>query len=563
MRVTPPLVNGLWATLCLPETFLFHRAARNVEAVQRGVLSRLLHANRQTAFGLRYGFGGIRSAEDYASAVPFSDYTAYRSSIDALLRGETGCLTAEAPVRLVPTSGSCGTGKLIPFTPALRREFQKGIAPWIACQFLRHPGLFAGSAYWSISPALPPAPGGGAIPVGFDADTDYLHPLIGRLLPRIMAVPPFVAGIRDLDTFRYVTLLYLLKARDLSFISVWNPTFLGLLLAPLDAWGERLADDLQAGRLKGGAEILEPIRAGIAGTLGRHPKRAAEIRRLLATRRRADPARFAPLWPNLALISCWTDAAAAGPARDLEIAFPGVPLSPKGLLATEGIVSTPVGRAEGAALAIRSHYYEFLEDNDPARLRSAWQLEKGRSYAVILTTGGGFYRYRLGDLVRVTGFLGQCPLLQFSGRCDNVSDFYGEKLSEAHVADVVSRLLDRHRIGASFRMLVPDGIPRPDHYALLLAGSPGPATTPLQPLESELDAALSENFHYAYCRRLGQLAPASIRWLPCGEAEASRRYLLGCVGRGQKAGEIKPVALDRRPGWPNALDFPHGRRNGE
>jgi len=34
------------------------------------------------------------------------------------------------------------------------------------------------------------------------------------------------------------------------------------------------------------------------------------------------------------------------------------------------------------------------------------ELERGRLYSVILTTGGGLYRYALGDVVTVVGRVG-------------------------------------------------------------------------------------------------------------------------------------------------------------
>ncbi len=546
-------VNGLWTALCLPEAFRFNRATRHVEAAQRQVLARLLHENSRTRFGREHRFDAIRSAEDYRASVPLSDFDISRPAIEAVMQGGQGILTAEQPLRLVPTSGSTAAGKLIPYTPALRREFQKGIAPWIVAQYLRHPACLAGKAYWSISPVLPPTQTSSAVPIGFDDDTDYLNPLLRRLLASTMAVPSCVSRIQDMESFRYVTLLFLLKADDLAFVSVWNPTFFSLLLDPLREWGRSLAGDLESGRLSPPGALPTALHESIQALIGRHPKRAAEIRAILASHAPDDDPPYARLWPRLKLISCWTDAAAAGPADDLRRFFPKAIILPKGLLATEGIVSTPVGRPEGAALAVRSHFYEFMEDNDPARSRFAWQLETGRSYAVVLTTGGGLYRYRLGDMVRVTGFLGQCPLLRFTGRCDKISDWYGEKLNESHVGGLVSALLARHSLRAPFAMLAPDGDPRPDHYTLLLADTPGGMPQDLAPLTEELDAALCENIHYAYCRKLGQLKPASVTGLACGSEEAHRRYLRACLAKGQKAGDIKPVSLDSRPGWPKTL----------
>jgi GH3 auxin-responsive promoter. len=60
-----------------------------------------------------------------------------------------------------------------------------------------------------------------------------------------------------------------------------------------------------------------------------------------------------------------------------------------------------------------------------------------------------------------------------------------------------------------------------------------------------IDRALGENFHYRYARRLGQLGP--LRAFAARKAEAS--YLAACMARGQRAGDVKYVALDRRDGW--------------
>ena len=58
-------------------------------------------------------------------------------------------------------------------------------------------------------------------------------------------------------------------------------------------------------------------------------------------------------------------------------------MHPKGLIATEGIVTIPF---EGHhPLAIRSHFFEFLDRNDQPKL--AHELEAGSEYTVVLTTG--------------------------------------------------------------------------------------------------------------------------------------------------------------------------------
>ena len=85
--------------------------------------------------------------------------------------------------------------------------------------------------------------------------------------------------------------------------------------------------------------------------------------------------------------------------------------------------------------AITSHFLEFL-DQDHGDQRLVSELHEGREYSVLLTTGGGLWRYKLGDRVRVTGFAKRSPILEFLEKEDCVSDLRGEKLNAAFMARI-------------------------------------------------------------------------------------------------------------------------------
>ena len=44
------------------------------------------------------------------------------------------------------------------------------------------------------------------------------------------------------------------------------------------------------------------------------------------------------------------------------------------------------------------------------------EVKQGQSYELVLTTPGGLYRYRNGDVVEVVGFHEKCPVIQFKYR---------------------------------------------------------------------------------------------------------------------------------------------------
>ena len=521
------LANSLWLSGCLPEAVRFRRATARVSEEQTRLLRRLLAANAGTEFGRRHAFGSIRTPEEYQRNVPLATFDDYGPAIERLARGETNLLTAE-PVRMFePTSGSSGATKLVPYTASLQADFQRGIKPWIANLFRHYPDLMAGSAFWSISPAGASSRStASGIPIGFDDDSQYVGGWQQRMVRSVMAVPTSLRHIPDIERFRYQTLLALIDRGDLRLISVWNPTFLSLLVERLPEWGDQLAQDLGAA------------------------SRRAEVLRA-AIRARTPGERHATLWPRLGLISCWSDRAAAVPADRLAAQFPQARIQGKGLIATEGFVSLPLVGRDGAALAVRSHFFEFApvdaENRSAGQPLLAFQLDRGHRYAVILSTGGGLYRYQLQDVVQVVGHVNQCPLIRFVGRQGYVSDRFGEKLNEAHVARTLHEALDLYGLSPSFAMLAcDDALPGPAYVLYIDVAAPD---EPLARLAHHVDTELRHSFHYDYARRLGQLG--SLRVF---RAEgASEDYLREAARSGQRLGDIKTLSLDRRTDWSNIL----------
>jgi hypothetical protein len=441
-------------------------------------------------------------------------------------------------LRFEPSGGSSGASKHVPVTRGLLDEFHRALAPMLFNLLHARPALRMGPSYWSISPiGREQGRTAGGIPIGSLEDSAYLPAFLQPLLSRVFAVPGQVALLPEVETCRYVTLWYLVACADLALISVWNPSFLTLLMDALEARGERLVEDLKRG-------VCRPPSGAAAPALSRmrfrpHPERAALLREALRSGLQAS---F--LWPRLSLLSMWTDAQAAhavGPARRR---FQGIELQGKGLLATEGVVSLPLFDAPAPVLAVRSHFFEFIEPERPdARPLLAHQLQPGRSYSVLLSTSGGLLRYRLGDLVRCEGFHSSTPCLRFLGRADAVSDLVGEKLAATRVSAVLEAALSslfEHR--PPFAMLAPEW-DAPPAYRLFIESDASDAR--LEEVARAIEQALCEGYHYRYARELGQLGPVTVQRV----TDAVRRYEARCIALGQRAGDIKPTDLHRRAGW--------------
>jgi len=516
MQMRCVAANGLWAASSVPAWRRYRHSLRNPARVQERLLLSYLRRNADTAIGREYRFSTIRSVDDYQARVPLTTYDDIEPLVHRVQRGDARVLTGERVTRLAPSSGSSAAAKLIPYTASLQSEFSRAVSAWIVDLYLHRPHLIGGPAYWSISPAMPVAEhlSHGAVPVGFEDDSVYLGGTRGALVRAILAVPPAVSAIADLEAFRRATLVSLLRARELRLISVWHPSFLGQLLEALEAMWPRLIDDLAA---------IDARRAG-------------ELRGL-----RPDDVRA--IWPKLSLISCWGDGPAKSAAKDLARRFPDVELQPKGLIATEAVVTIPY-RGEHP-LAIMSHFFELLEPGGRPRL--AQQLECGTEYTLAVTTGGGLYRYRLADRVTVDGWCEATPSLRFLGKEDSVSDLFGEKLSDAFVASVLDAVLVSDRRPA-FAMLAPHRSAAGTSYTLFIESD----HATIRDLDAALERELRCNPHYAWCVDLGQLRPARVMRVGPRAHEA---YLDACAARGRRLGDIKPVSLDAGTEWAAAL--PH------
>ncbi|NTZ83187.1 GH3 auxin-responsive promoter family protein [Burkholderia metallica] len=512
----------------------FARAARpDVERWEAGLaepgdaqarrLMALLAANRDTAFGRRFGFDRIDSPAQFRERVPVQAAADFLPWLERVSNETEPVLTAERPAFLERTSGSTARRKLIPYTSAFLRELQAAMIVWLADMVRACPALGEGRAYWSMSPPLQ-APGvaPNGIPVGSASDLDYLGDSSAAALASTLLVPPLTG---DASTWRRETLRALVADEALAFISVWSPTFLTSVLRPLFD-----RDDAD------GASDLTWVEASLPAD------------RRTALRRAIADGDCSALWPRLAAVSCWLDGPSRHYADALRTRFPNVQWLPKGLFATEGVVSIPFGAGDGCPLAIGSHYLEFVRDD--GSVCDVEGLRPGGDAQVLLTTGGGLYRYALGDRVRVVGMTERTPRIAFVGRAAASVDLVGEKLDERIAADALNHARAQQREVSACIVPSParDGVP---HYMLCVAGDIG--SDAAEAMRAAVEAELAQVFHYAHARRLGQLGPLRMRWLGRSPARLGDLLQHAAERAGIRAGDVKPCALVTRLSMADAL----------
>ncbi len=549
-------LNTAWMASCAGEARAFDRAVRHVRGTQEKILLSTLRENADTWYGRKYQFRQITNVERYRELVPVITYEALREPVNRIAHGESDVLTRQKVILLEPTGGSTTGEKLIPYTRSLRRQFQRAVAAWVFDTMSKVPGVRCGRAYWSLSPMVQrPRRTPGGLPIGFEDDSDYLGWRERWAISRLLVAPPQIRRLRSIDNARYVSLLFLLANADLTLISIWSPTYFTSLLSRLSEQIEAICADLRDGCVRLPYPSEEPSGVDFALRHKAHARRAGELRRIFdGTALSAD--QLAACWPHMKLVSCWADASSGLYASQLQMLLPHARFQPKGLLATEGVVSFPLVSAGANVLAVRSHFLEFAEVNcaaPPGRYLLADELEIGGRYRVIMTTGGGLYRYDLGDDVEVTGFHVSCPLVRFIGRSGAVSDLVGEKLHETHVRLSIERACDEFGLPIGFVLLAPVQTV-PAHYRLYLESSVERGCRDVcdrgQRLAARVQQLLEENPQYRLAVQLGQLAPLDVCFLKPGAWE---RYQQACLQRQQSMGDIKPKVLDSWAGWEDLL----------
>jgi hypothetical protein len=218
------------------------------------------------------------------------------------------------------------------------------------------------------------------------------------------------------------------------------------------------------------------------------------------------------------LIGCWKGGTVGIRLKEFGRWFAeGTPVRDLGYMASEAQITLPVSDVGSAGiLAIDANFYEFIPEGEissanPTTLTCA-ELDEGETYYLILTTPGGLYRYDINDVVRVTGFYNQTPLIEFVCKGRDVTNITGEKL---HVNQVIQAMEQaQSAAGLALQHYRAFADIEKSRYAFLveLDDAPVPKET-LSCLLDELDSRLHQlNVEYAQKRESLRLG-APVLWV--------------------------------------------------
>jgi hypothetical protein len=522
----------------------FLEGLHDPESVQAEcLLRRVVEPNRACAYGRAHSFDRIRTVDDYRRALPIVRYDDLRADVERMARGDPDVLVHGRASRFFLTSGSASAPKLVPVTAALLEDKWKAFDVYWSLLFERHPEARRARVILS----LPGRDRGSRTPGGLPCSSEsaFWSEWTAAMPGGARAILPAAVGEIESPADRAYVIARILLEEDVSLLMALHPSTIAVLFRAIDRDGERLIDDVQRGGLKPSVEAPPALRRELEARRRGDPGRARELRAAL---REAPPRLSArAIWPGLRLIACWRSPMLRPYLDLLQPYLEDLPQSDYVTMASEGILAIPVdGERSGGVVATRTHFFEFAPVESAERTDRetllAHEVDAGRSYLVVLSTSAGLYRYDIGDVVRVNGFAGRTPIIEFLHRAGATCSMTGEKLTEEQVCVAVSAAASRCGLCLDGFTAIPAPQPFP-HYVLLAEPSGAWDVRSLGRFAGEIDRELKRrNVEYGSKRESGRLGGFEVWVVRSGEHAL---WLRRRRRAGVAAEQMKPVHLVR------------------
>jgi len=496
----------------------FEAATHRPRETQEVLLRRILSFQTDTDFGRQHGFASVRSLDDYRRQLPVAGYEYFEPYIARVRRGELRALLADPCVHMFAlTSGTTAARKFIPVTPQYLADYRRGWNIWGMRLFrYDHPEVKLRPIV-QISSDWDEFRTEAGIPCG--SVTGLTAEMQKRIIRWLYCVPGCISKIKD-PMAKYYVVLRLSLPRPVGMVVAANPSTLVNLARAGDQHKESLIRDLHDGTLNPRIDVPCEIRAALTRQLGRrHSKRARELEEIVRRTGTLYPRDF---WKQNCILGNWTGGSVAAYLRHFPRYFGDTPIRDVGLIASEGRMTIPVAdHTPSGVLDVTSHYFEFIpeaEADRPAPVTlAAHEVKEGEKYYILPTTAFGLYRYHIHDLVRVTGFYNQTPLVEFLSKGAHFANITGEKLSEYHVTQSMEEVLRALDLTLTSYSLAPCWDDATPYYGLfvergdLMNGHQG------QELAAALDRRLAtHNVEYASKRGSQRLGAVRLNLLPDG-----------------------------------------------
>ncbi|MDR2073349.1 MAG: GH3 auxin-responsive promoter family protein [Spirochaetaceae bacterium] len=433
------------------------KASKNAEKSQDQVLRSLLEYARDTVYGKEHHFDDILAAGNaaelfarYRKYVPINEYENLAPYIERHKNGEAGVLFPGKPMMYGTTSGTTKEPKWIPLTERYHQEVAKKMnSTWFYTLIQNRPRVFYGKTLSIVGKAVEGAAPDGTV---YGSISGIMQRDIPEFMKSIYSAPADIFWISDYKS-RYYALMRISIEQDITLIITANPSTLVELQTNVNEFYDEYVSDIEKGVLSTKLNIPPEIRTVLEANLKPNPKRAQELRDLKAKYGVVLPKHY---WPNMQVVNVWMCGNTRVYLEKIKDSFaPGAVFHEFSYFSTEcraGLVL----KSNTLDTVCFGHklYFEFIHEseiNNPnPRIYQLGELKKGERYCMLVTNSAGLYRYNMTDLLEVTGWYNQFPLIKFIQKTNGTISLTGEKLHERQFIEAVHAAEKKHNTPLKF-----------------------------------------------------------------------------------------------------------------
>lgn len=406
------------------------------------LLLKLIDDNKDTEYGRKYNFKDIHSIEDYKKNVPFSVYDDYAPYIERMIKNDENNLISVYPaVHYAVSSGSVGVPKSIPVSEATIECYKKyscNLVFGLMDEYYRNKfgKSYANGKGLNTLEVREMRTDNGIIKGPISSTTSRANK---KFLPYVFSSPMEIVFTNEVMDLKYLQLRFGLEERNLSFMLGAFMTSLVDLMTYMNANWKSLCDEIEKGILNKDAHIPENVRKELETYLKPNPKRADELRKEFE--KGFDTPIIPRIWKNMSWIFAIGTGGFASYTEKMRKYSGDIPIDFSVYGASEALMAVARNVEEGEFVLIPdSGFYEFvpMDSEDENVTYTIDELEVGKDYEIIVTNLSGFYRYRIKDVIRVTGFHKQSPKIKFVYRKNQMISIAGEKTNDEAVSWAVS-----------------------------------------------------------------------------------------------------------------------------
>ncbi|XP_004289743.1 PREDICTED: probable indole-3-acetic acid-amido synthetase GH3.1 [Fragaria vesca subsp. vesca] len=533
------------------------QTTRNAAGVQERVLAEILSRNAETEYLRRYKLGGATDRKSFKSKVPVITYEDLQPEIQRIANGDRSPILSAHPISEFLTSSgtSAGERKLM---PTIQEELDRRQSLYnllMPVMNLCVPGLDKGKGlYFLFVKSESKTPGGLLARPVLTSYYKSEHFKTRPYDPYNVYTSPNEA-ILCADSFQsmYTQMLCGLLERH-QVLRLGAVFASGLLRAIrfLQLNWQQLAADIRTGTLN--SKITDPE---LKECMERTLKPDSELAEFVAEQCGEEnwEGIITRIWPNTKYLDVIVTGAMAQYIPTLDYYSGGLPMACTMYASSEcyfGLNLNPMCKPSEVSYTIMPNmaYFEFLPYDpnsmglDPTRLVDLVDVEVGREYELVISTYAGLYRYRVGDILRVTGFHNSAPQFHFVRRKNVLLSIDSDKTDEAELqlaVDNASKLvLEKLNASVVEYTSFADTKTIPGHYViyweLLVKDSAEP---PSSESLSQCCLAMEESLNSVYrqCRVAdNSIGPLEIRVVKSGTFEELMDY---AISRGASINQYK------------------------